>query len=271
MRPEADFRMDDLISVARAAGEILSRYFRIRGFAHATKTGRANVVTEADLASQGLITEELSRRFPRVPVVGEEGKTGPFPRRGTYFLVDPLDGTLNFLHGIPFFSVSIALMQGGRPAAGVVYAPALGELFHAVKGMGAFFNGRKLDRPGEKALREALAVTGWPYDPALLGWAQRSLSLIQEKVQEVRILGSSSLEMCYVAAGLIDVYWEVGLYPWDVAAGWAVVEEVGGTVSDLDGNEFDPVSGRVLAAGCRSLHREMLRILGSLSREIKGV
>lgn len=271
MRPEVDFRMDDLISVARTAGEILSRYFRRRGFTHATKTGRANVVTEADLASQGLITEELSRRFPCVPVIGEEGETGPFPRKGTYFLVDPLDGTLNFLHGIPFFSVSIALMREGRPVAGVVYAPALGELFHAAKGVGAFFNGRKLDRPGEKALHEAIAVTGWPYDPALLGWAQRSLSLVQEKVQEVRILGASSLEMCYVAAGLIDVYWEVGLYPWDLAAGWAMVEEAGGTVSDLDGDEFDPVSGRVLAAGCRSLHREILRILRSLSREIKGV
>ena len=271
MRPEADFRVDDLISVAQAAGEILFHYFRRRGFAHATKTGRANVVTEVDLASQRLIAQELSRRFPRVPVVGEEGETEPLPHGGTYFLVDPLDGTLNFLHGIPFFSVSIALMRDGKPVAGVVYAPAMGELFHAVTGVGAFFNGRKLGRPGEKALHEAIAVTGWPYDPALLSWAQRSLFVVQDKVQEVRILGASSLEMCYVAAGLIDVYWEVGLYPWDLAAGWLMVEETGGVVSDLDGDRFDLVSGRVLAASCRSLHEEMLRVLGPLSGAIKGM
>jgi len=268
---EADLRVGDLISVVRAAGEILYRYFRKRDFAHVTKTGRANIVTEADLASQRLIANELSRRFPRVPVVGEEGEAGPLPCGGTYFLVDPLDGTLNFLHGIPFYSVSIALMREGRPMAGGGYAPALGGLFHAMKGVGAFLNGRKLNRPSEKTLHEAIAVTGWPYDSALLGWVHRSLSVVQEKVQEVRILGASSLEMCYVAAGLIDVYWEVGLYPWDLAAGWVMVEETGGIVSDLDGAAFDLVSGRVLAVGCRSLHKEMLRLLGPLSGAVKGV
>ena len=265
------FQLGGLIATARTAGEILSRYFRRGMVSHRMKAGRANVVTEADLESQRAIIERLSRLFPRVPIVGEEDESTGGADAEMYFLVDPLDGTLNFLHGIPFFSVSIALMQGETPLVGVVYAPVLDELFYATRGAGAFLNGRRLGRRGKRSIREAIAVTGWPYDPTLLSWAQRSLSLVQKEVQEVRILGTSSLEMCYIAAGFIDVYWEVGLYPWDLAAGWAIVTEAGGMVTDPAGGEFDLRSGRVLATGCTSLHHEMLRILEPIVGELDGI
>jgi len=260
--------LKELVSVARAAGEVLSKHFRVRGMPHSLKAGRANVVTAADLESQRLITKELSRLFPDIPVVGEESDAVNLPKTASYFLVDPLDGTLNFLQGLPFFSVSIAFMQGGQPLAGVVHAPALGETFYAARGAGAFFNGSRLAGKEEKALKECVAVTGWPYDPSLLTWAQSALCLMQKEVREVRILGACSLEMCYVAAGFIDVYWEIGLSPWDVAAGWVIINESGGVVTDLDGSDFDPFSGRVLASRSAALHREAVRVLSRLLGDI---
>ncbi|MBC7098263.1 inositol monophosphatase [Candidatus Bipolaricaulota bacterium] len=253
-----------LVSLAREAGVVLLGYFRRGALPHLKKAGRANIVTEADLASQELILTGLARIFPGIPAVGEEGRTGEEPLEGPYFLVDPLDGTLNFLHGIPFFGVSIALMEGGEPVVGVVHAPALGETFHAVRGGGAFLNGERIETRGHVPIREAVAVTGWPYDPKLLPWAQRALAAIQARVREVRILGAASLEMCYVAAGFIDIYWEVGLYPWDLAAGWLVVEEAGGVVGDEDGGRFRLYLGRVVAGRSRGLVDEAVRALRSL-------
>lgn len=256
-------RAEALVSVAREAGAMLLGYFRRGELPHLKKAGRANIVTEADLASQELIFAGLARLFPGLPAVGEEGQNVEVAWEGPYFLVDPLDGTLNFLHGIPFFGVSIALVEGGKPVVGVVHAPALGETFHAVRGGGAFLNGEKIKTRGHVPIREAIAVTGWPYDPRFLPWAQRALAAIQARVQEVRILGAASLEMCYVAAGFIDIYWEVGLHPWDLAAGWLVVEEAGGAVGDEDGR-FDLYSGRVVAGGSRSLVDEVVRTLRGL-------
>ncbi len=238
-------------------------YFRKEGLSHETKAGRANIVTEADVASQKWLVRGLSRLCPHIPIIGEEGRQQGWPEKGFYFLVDPLDGTLNFLHGIPFFSVSIAVMWGTKPVAGVVHAPALRESFYAVEGQGAYFNNRKISLQSKTNIREAIAVTGWPYNSELIPWTQRALLLVHKEAQEVRILGSASLEMCYVAAKIVDVYWEIGLYPWDLAAGWAILRESGGIVSDIAGGDFDLLSGRVLACGNESLHREMVRLLNS--------
>ncbi|MGY4707489.1 inositol monophosphatase family protein [Candidatus Bipolaricaulota sp. J31] len=257
-------RVGALVSLAQEAGTVLLGYFRHRGLLHLKKEGRANIVTEADLASQELILAGLTRLFPEIPAVGEEGRHVKPPREGPYFLVDPLDGTLNFLHGLPFFGVSIALMEGEEPVVGVVHAPALGETFHAVQGRGAFLNGERIYTRGHVPIPEAIAVTGWPYNPELLPWAKRALAAMQAMVQEVRILGAASLEMCYVAAGFIDIYWEVGLYPWDLAAGWLIVEEAGGVVKDVGGGKFELYSGRVVAGKSRALVDETVQTLESL-------
>lgn len=256
----------DLVSIAQAAGDLLLHWFRTGEISYSSKEGRANLVTEADLSSQRLITEELSRLFPNIPVVGEEGETVTLWQATSYFLVDPLDGTLNFLRGIPFFAVSIALVWKGTPVVGVVHAPVLGETFYAARGGGTFLNGNRLRRQKEKPVRDSIAVTGWPYNPSLMSWARQSISLVQREVHEVRILGACSLEMCYVAAGFVDVYWEIGLCPWDLAAGWVIVKEAGGVVTDVDGSAFNLLSGRVLAASNKVLHRKIVHILEPLAR-----
>jgi len=252
-------RIEDLIFIAQSAGKTLLKYFRRERISHKEKSGKSDLVTEADFAAQEKITEELARLYPDIPVIGEEGKREH--GEGSYFLVDPLDGTLNFFHGIPYFSVSIALMEGGESIAGVVHAPALGETFYAVKGEGAYFNDEKLVLANDVTLSNAIAVTGWPYDQSLIQWTEKTLSLIQSKVQEVRIMGSAALEMCYVAAGFIDVYWEAGLYPWDLAAGYVIVKEAGGTASGVNGEDFDVESGSVLACGNGKLHEEVLQMI----------
>lgn len=252
-------KIEDLIYIAQSAGKILLGYFRKKGLSHSEKSGKSDLVTEADLAAQEKITEELARLYPDIPVIGEEGKQER--GEGPYFLVDPLDGTLNFFHGIPYFSVSIALMEDEKPIAGVVHAPGLGETFYAVKGEGAYFNNEKLSLSSRVQISGAIAVTGWPYDQRLIKWTEKAISLVQSKVQEVRIMGSAALEMCYVAAGFIDVYWEVGLYPWDLAAGAIILKESGGVVTDVDGASFELSSGRVLACGNRSICKEMILTL----------
>jgi len=252
-------KIEGLILVAKSAGETLLKYFRRERIPHKEKSGKSDLVTEADLAAQEKITEELARLHPDTPVIGEEGKREH--EEGSYFLVDPLDGTLNFFHGIPYFSVSIALMEGREPIAGVVHAPALNETFYAVRGGGAYFNGEKLNLSSDIQLPNAIAVTGWPYDKRFIQWTEETLLLMQSKVQEVRIMGSAALETCYVAAGFIDVYWEVGLYPWDLAAGAIILREAGGVVVDVEGDPFTLSSGRIVACSNCFICEEVLSIL----------
>lgn len=249
-----------LCHIAKTAGELLLSFFR-DSIAHAPKAGRANIVTEADIAAEEIIRTELSRFFPGVAVIGEEMINKEEIKDKTYFLVDPLDGTLNFFHGIPLFTVSIAFVEASQPKLGVIHAPALNETFCASDKSGAFFNNKLLKINKSLSLEQAIAATGWPYDPKLLEWARRSLSVIQPRVQEVRIFGVASLVMCYVAAKFLDIYWEIGLAPWDVAAGWLILKEAGGCVLDINGAEFDLSSGRVLACGSEALCREIAFIL----------
>lgn len=252
-----------LVKIATSAGNILSEYFRKAQLAYSTKNGRANLVTQADLASQRLIVNKLKQSFPNIPIIAEEnGK--PNLLAETCFLIDPLDGTLNFFHGIPFFSVALALVVNYEPIVGVVYAPCLKETFYAIKGHGAYLNAKRLQTRENRTLKDAIAATGWPYDQTLVDLVMHSLTLVQKEVQEVRVLGACSLEMCYVAAGFIDVYWELGLFPWDLAAGSLIVSEAGGTVTDLDGSDFDLSTGRVLAAANKFLHSGAVSILTNI-------
>ena len=255
-----DFKLDDLIGVAQRAGEILLNYFR-RSIRYSTKTGPADIVTEADLESQRFIFQQLMSLYPDIPISGEEAEKTEI--MGIHFLVDPLDGTLNFLHGLPYFSVSIALVNGTEPVAGVVYAPALNEIFYALKGKGAYFGTQHLvlKRHRGKCLKDAIAATGWPYDRSLTQWTKKTISKFQEKVQEVRILGSAALEMCYVAAGFLDLYQEVGLAPWDLAAGYSIAKEAGAVVKSPRGGDFELRSGQVLACSSDIICLEFLASL----------
>jgi len=253
-------------SISQAAGKLLMQYFRTYKFSYTQKPGKANIVTTVDIAVQDLIVEKLMRYFPEVPIIGEEivdeeTTANKLEEVELLFLVDPLDGTLNFVHGLPFFAVSIALIERKQPVIGVVHVPALEETFTAILGCGAFGNGHKMRCNRVLPMSQALCATGWPYDLKLVQPTGKAILLMQQNVQEVRILGAAALELCYVAAGIIDVYWEIGLKPWDLAAGSLIVKEAGGIVSDINGETFDLFSGRVLACNSEQLWREVIAIL----------
>jgi len=251
-------------SISQAAGKILMQYFRTNKFSYTQKDGKANIVTTVDITVQNFIMERLMQHFPQVPIVGEETTGNEVEGPELFFLVDPLDGTLNFFHGLPFFAVSIALVERNRPVIGVVHAPVLGETFTAILGYGAFANGHKMRCNRVLPLSQALCVTGWPYDPELVPWAEKAILLMQSTAQEVRILGAAALELCYVAANIIDVFWEIGLQPWDLAAGSLVVKEAGGKVSDINGDNFDLFSGHILACNNKQIWQYVVAMFRSL-------
>jgi myo-inositol-1(or 4)-monophosphatase len=228
--------------------------------------GPGEFVSTADLKAERVLKTELGRARPGYGLLFEEsGATaGSDPRHR--WIVDPLDGTTNFLHGIPHFAISIALERDGEIVAGVVYDPARDEMFCAEKGLGAYVNDRRLRVSARRQLAEAVIGTGLPFgpragDPAALG----ALAAVMKGTSGVRRLGSAALDLAYVAAGRFDGFWEQGLQPWDIAAGLLLVREAGGYVSDLSGGHAMMVSGDVLAANAH-LHLP----LAALIREARG-
>lgn len=245
-------------NLSRRAGQFLLRRFgRVTRFSH--KKERVNLVTDADKGSERLIVRSLRKRFPRHQIVGEEGADVRVDSAFRWF-VDPLDGTVNFVHGLPIFSVSIGLTFLGRPVAGVVYDPTRDDLFSAVATLGARRNGRPIRVSSNAALRDALLVTGFPYS---LSGRRRQARLFEKFVlrsRAVRRLGSAAIDLCYVAAGLFDGFWEFGLRPWDIAAGVVILQEAGGRFTDFSGAPGTITQGDVVASNSR-IHAAMLRVL----------
>lgn len=222
--------------------------------------GHADVVTDADKASEALIVAAIREQFPDHAIVAEEG--GAAAGAGEYqWLVDPLDGTLNFLHGMPVFCVSLALLRSGEPHLGVVYDPMRGELFAAERGGGARCNGRPLRVSHTRRLAQALLTTGFPYNR----FSQPDNNLREHnhlllKAQDVRRPGSAALDLCYVAAGRSDAHWELGLSPWDVAAGALIALEAGATVTDWQDQPWRPFVPRIVASN-GAIHAELIHEL----------
>lgn len=224
--------------------------------------GFRDLVTELDLAAQRTILELIEAACPGHTVMAEEGRGGA-DLSGWTWIVDPLDGTTNYVHGLPVYAVSIALALEGRLKLGVIYDPEREELFSAQAGRGAWLNGKELAVSGIDSLDQALVVTGFPYDleshlDKILARFGRMMTL----TQGVRRLGSAALDLAHVAAGRFEVFWEEGLHPWDLAAGALIVAEAGGRVTDTDGRELDILSGRILATNAH-LHRAALEALDS--------
>jgi myo-inositol-1(or 4)-monophosphatase len=243
--------------VAREAGGLLRARLQDR---HTVQyKGEINLVTEADQLSEKLITERIARTFPGHGILAEES---PEIRNGSDFrwIIDPLDGTTNYAHGFPVFSVSIALEVEGVVHLGVVYNPMTEELFTAEKGKGAFLSGRQIKVSGTTALTRGLLATGFPYDLR----EDRNNNLNYHRVmtmnaQAIRRVGSAALDLAYVAAGCFDGFWELKLMPWDAAAGWLLVTEAGGTVTDLEGGAYHLRSPHILASN--GLIHEQMRLL----------
>jgi myo-inositol-1(or 4)-monophosphatase len=225
-----------------------------------------NLVTEVDRSVERLIVSGLREAFPGQSIVAEESADGRV-QRGDCWYVDPLDGTTNFVHGLPHCAVSIALVDAGGPRVAVVNDPFREEMFEAERGHGATLNGQPLRVSATETLGDGLLVTGFPYDRRdHLRFYLSYLEAFLRAAIDVRRFGSAALDLCYVAAGRFDGFWEWKLQPWDTAAGWLIVQEAGGRVSDFSGAAFDPWGPQILATNGR-IHDAALAVLRSLEQE----
>jgi len=260
--------LKDVVAIARGAGEIILRHFAVP-IPTATKTSRIDIVTAADGEAEAFIVRELIARFPDHHIVGEEGGgQGASAASAPYhWFVDPIDGTVNFASKLPHFCTSIALATPDRqPCLGVIYDPTRNELFTAIRGAGAHLNGRPIQVTQTAELIDAVITSGFPYDKHtnpdnnLKEWAAFLV-----KIRGERRFGAAALDLCYIAAGRLDGYWEKDLKTYDVMAGLLLVREAGGTVTDYTG---DPMPqrhdrGRYVASNGR-LHAAMLDVLQGL-------
>ncbi|MFH5187155.1 inositol monophosphatase family protein [Paenibacillus sp. TAB 01] len=236
-----------------------------------TKYSSHDLVTEVDKGAEKMIRNLILTHFPYHSILGEEGvEPGPLASKQALeamgdaeylWIVDPLDGTTNFVHGFPFFSVSIALAHKGEVIVGVIYNPISNELFVAEKGKGAYVKGKRMQVSSEQKLSESLVATGFPADryealPANL----RGIQALAPSVRNLRMGGSAALHMAYVAAGRLSGFWEIGLNSWDIAAGALLIMESGGTVTDTNGNPY--------TLGVRNLLATNGHIHGELQREL---
>jgi myo-inositol-1(or 4)-monophosphatase len=262
--------MNDLLSVASDAVLKAGRLLRdnVHGIREITLKGDINLVTEMDMRSERAVVETLLAAFPDHGIIAEEG-TRILNGSGFTWIIDPLDGTTNYAHGYPCFSVSIALEQEGEIVLGVVYDPMREELFSARQGEGSYLNGRPIRVSGIDTLIKSLLATGFPYDRKVS--EKNNLDHFHNLLmasQEVRRDGSAALDLCSVAAGRFEGFWELKLKPWDVAAGGLIVREAGGRVSDFSGTMYSIHDEEILASNGK-IHGHMVEILRT-AESMKG-
>ncbi len=263
LAPAALLRLREFAeALARQAGEVLLQHRR-GSFVAETKGRRRELVTVADRAAERQIVGAILQRFPEHAVLAEEGvltTQGQSSRTADWtWIVDPLDGTTNFVHGLPFYAVAIGLAYRSMPVVGVVHAPALGDTYVAARGSGAFCNGDRLAVSTTARLDDALLATGFSYNRNEPGRDDNvaRLQRVLPRCRDLRRYGSAELDLCLVGRGCVDAYWELYLAPYDVAAGAVIVQEAGGRVTDLGGGDDWLFGGNVLASN-GALH-EILR------------
>ncbi|QAY67565.1 inositol monophosphatase family protein [Paenibacillus protaetiae] len=260
--------LESAIRYARDAGEHILHSMTQPYDMH-DKVNLSDLVTAVDLQSESIIRSSIGRDYPEHWIVSEEsdGSRDVFdlmkqPAPGYGWIVDPIDGTINFVHGIPHFAISIGVIEDGQLLHGVVYNPCTQELYHATRGEGAYCNGTRLQASGERQIGNAVLATGFP----AADWCSDSLNAARIKgvagtARNIRILGSASLDLCLVASGRLTGFWHDGLYPWDVAAGVLIVREAGGAVTNASGEPF-ALSDRTLAASNPKLQDALLSLIG---------
>jgi myo-inositol-1(or 4)-monophosphatase len=268
-RPRLSPYAEVAVRAVREAAHVLLEFFsRPPAPGEVRYKGPVNPVTEADHASEACIVSVLREAFPDHSVVAEEGR-GVQRDGAPCWYVDPLDGTTNFAHRLPWFGVSVALARGKEVEVGVVYHPVLDELFVAERGAGAWlFSGgrvRPLRVSATSRLQEALVATGTPTDIGVTGNNLPQIVTMLKLAEDVRQMGSAALNLCYVAAGRLDVFWEPDLNPWDVAAGALMVLEAGGTVTGMDGSPYTAQTRSPLATNGR-LHAQVLALFQTQPR-----
>jgi myo-inositol-1(or 4)-monophosphatase len=256
-----------MIKAARKAARTLKRDFGEVENLQVSLKGPANFVTAADRKAEQTLLEELTLARPGYGFLGEEGGLREGKDKTHTWIVDPLDGTSNFIHGIPHFAISIALAREDTIIAGLIYNPSNDDLFTAERGKGAFLNEKRLRVAGRRRLDDAVIACGLPHlGRGDLALGAREIAAIQPKVAGLRRFGAAALDLAWVAAGRLDGYWERSLSPWDIAAGLIMVREAGGYVTDLDGREPTLTIVDVLA-GNETIHGELLKVLKAAGRE----
>lgn len=241
---------------ARAAGDVLKQW---RGKFNVREKGKADLVTDADDAAQKVIEEILAADFPDFEFLGEEGPSGLSRETGSPFcwVVDPLDGTMNYVHGLPNYAVSIGLTEAGKVIAGVIYDPVFDRCFKAEKGQGAYLNDEKIEVSSAQSLDEALIAFSFPTTVSRDSQVIEDFINVLVKTQGIRRLGSAALNLAYVAAGHMDAYWAAFNKPWDVAAGAILVEEAGGIVRGFGNQPFNINEPKIVATATPQLQADL--------------
>ncbi|RMH62518.1 MAG: inositol monophosphatase [Zetaproteobacteria bacterium] len=249
------------VRVARRAGDLIARAFDERGHLKVQQKTHRDFVTEIDQRAEALIIREIQRHYPAHGIVAEESSKRVNPEAPIQWYIDPLDGTTNFIHGYPHFAVSIAAWKHGKPMLAVIHDPIRNETFEAKNGGGAFLNRRRLRVSTTERLEHAMFASGLPaYRKDGLDMFQQRMDACMRHCDAYRRGGSAALDLAYVAAGRLDAYWESGLCPWDIAAGYLLVQEAGGMATGLAGESLELERGDVLATNAR-LHQGFVRLL----------
>ncbi len=256
----SDTLREIMFKAAEAAAEIQLEYFE-KDFEIGRKKDYSDLVTEVDKKCEAKIIEIIHNTFPGHNVLGEEG--GDQHKKSDYvWIVDPIDGTVNYAHSVPIFCVSIAVEYKGEVILGVVYSPKTREKFHAEKGKGAYLNDKKISVSEIDLLKDSLLVTGFPY-----GSKDNYDHCIDHFVNFIKLglpirrLGSAALDICYLAAGRFEGFWEVNLNAWDVAAGYLILLEAGGKVTNFEGGQYSIYNKQILASNGKNVHYEMTEVL----------
>jgi len=248
---------DFAVNLARDAGNLLKEKFNSKHEVH--YKGEINLVTEADKMSEDLIIAAINSSFPDHGILSEESPAQNSQAK-LRWIIDPLDGTTNYAHGYPVFCVSIALENEGVIVLGVIYDPLREDMFVAVRGSGAYLNGKKLKVSPTATLSRSLLATGFPYDIRMSKDNNLNyFNLMAVEAQAIRRAGAAALDIAYLAAGRFDGFWELKLMPWDVAAGCLMVEESGGVISDMSGGQWDISSPNVLVSN-GLIHEQMISV-----------
>ena len=251
------------VRAARRAGDLIARAFDERDDIKVHQKSDRDYVTDVDQRAEALILREITQHYPDHGIVAEESDKRVNPDASIQWYIDPLDGTTNFIHGYPHFAVSISAWKDGKPLLAVVHDPIRDETFEAKNGGGAFVNRRRLRVNNEKRLSHALFASGMPsYQREHIDQFQSRMDVCMRVMDGYRRGGSAALDLAYVAAGRLDVYWEAGLRPWDIAAGYLLVQEAGGMATDINGATIDLEKGDILAANSH-LHGDVCKLLKS--------
>lgn len=249
--------MQGAVEAARIGGQILLDWtgqFSVR------EKSRANLVTDADLASQAAILQHLKGLFPDHGFLGEENlnlRTAGTSESETFWIIDPLDGTSNYVHGFPYFAVSIGLYSHGDLQAAAIFDPTRNDMFAAARGLGATLNGKPISTSQQEDIERAMGVASLPITPSPDHPAIRRFLKALGQMQTVQRTGSAALNLAYLAAGRLDAFWSTNLSPWDIAAGVLIVQEAGGIVTNLKGEQIDIFVPDLLATASQTLHQQV--------------